>query len=74
MRKGDEEMRKRKKNYMLYGVYEKDDSEECVFVGTMKEVAEKFNVTQNAVFIDVARKRKLNWRYIVKKLGKELEL
>lgn len=67
-------MKHKKCDYMIYGVYEKGETEECVFVGTMNEIAEKFKTTKNAVYRDITGDRKLKCKYIVKKLGKESEL
>lgn len=62
------------KNRMIYGVYEDDEFEECVYVGTVEEIAIEFCVKRDTVRNIVSQGRLLNWKYRIKKVGYEDEL
>ena len=62
------------KNRMIYGVYENDEFEECVYVGTVEEIAIEFCVRKDTIYNIVARDGLLNWKYRIKKVGYENEI
>ena len=60
---------------MIYGVYEDDEFETCVYVGTAVEISLEFGIKVSTVY-DVAAMpdRLLNCRYKVVKIGYENDL
>lgn len=60
----------------IYGIYENDEYEECIYVGTAKEIAKEFNIKQNSLYRMVSRgdktiQGKKNKRYLIKKIEEE---
>lgn len=49
-----------------YAVYDKKDN--CVFIGTMKEIAKLLNITQKKGFNRVYRGMRINKKYLIIKL------
>lgn len=60
---------------MIYGVYEADEYEQCVFVGTMRELVKMFNRTERSLSSSIARHKKIevngHRRYYIYSLYKE---
>lgn len=59
---------------MIYGVYEDDEIEMCVYVGTAKEIAIHFNVKENTIYDIVSDNKLFKWKYRIKRVGYESEL
>ena len=60
---------------IILGVYEDNEYQECVFVGTYKEVAKEFNMNYRNVIKTVCKKQKIQGkkgkRYLIYKLYDE---
>lgn len=60
---------------IIYGVYEDDEYEECVFVGTIHEIAKEFNKKESSLRSCICRNEKFvaseRGKYIIRKLYKE---
>ena len=61
---------------MIYGIYENDETELCVFVGTLKEIAAEFGMKRGSLYRILSRGDKTiqgnkHKRYLIKKLYKE---
>ncbi len=59
---------------VIYGVYEDDEYQECRFIGTMNEIAIEFNVTKNSLNNNLYSGKKLQNKYIIKRICTEREL
>lgn len=60
---------------IIYGVYEDDEYEECVFVGTIHEIAKEFNKKESNLRACIYRNKRFvaseRGKYIILKLYKE---
>ena len=57
----------------IYGIYENDEIEQCVYVGTAKELAEELNIKKGSLYRMISRgdktiQGKKNKRYLIKKI------
>ena len=59
------------RNRMIYGVYEDDELEGCVYVGTAQEIAKEFKVHKDQIYDYVLQDRLLKNKYRIKKVGYE---
>lgn len=60
----------------IYGIYENDEYEECIYVGTIKEIAIEFGCKENSLRTILSRNHKLiqgnrHKRFIIKELYDE---
>ena len=59
----------------IYGIYEDDEYQECVFVGNIHEIAKEFRMSERSVRSTICRKRKIQGkkgkRYLIYRLYKE---
>lgn len=55
----------------IYGIYKDNEHEECVFVGTAKEVANYLNCTTNNLRSKISHKHKIQHKYVVLSLYNE---
>lgn len=62
------------RNRMIYGVYEDDELECCVFVGTAPEIAKEFRVHKDKIYDFASQDRLFKWKYKIKRIGYENEL
>lgn len=60
---------------LILGVYEDDEYEQCIFVGTYKEIAEEFKMSYSSLRTTLCRKQKIQGRkgkrYSIYKLYEE---
>jgi DNA-binding transcriptional regulator PaaX len=67
-------MKKQKyKNLTIYGLYTCDIYEQCVFVGNIHEIAEKFDLKEDTIRCALARKMKINGKNNKKYLMYKIE-
>ena len=59
---------------VIYGVYEDDEYQECRFVGTAKEIAKEFYMTEESFRSGFCRKNRIHHKYIVKRICDEKEI
>jgi hypothetical protein len=59
---------------VIYGVYENDEYQECRFVGTAKEIAEEFRMTDESFRSGFCRNNRIKHKYIVKRICTEKEI
>ena len=59
---------------VIYGVYKDDEYQECRFVGTAKEIAKEFYMTEESFRSGFCRKQKIHHKYIVKRICDEKEI
>lgn len=57
----------------IYGIYENDEYEECIYVGTIKEIAIEFGCKENSLRTILSRKHTTiqgnrHKRYLIKEL------
>lgn len=55
----------------IYGIYEDNEYEECVFVGTAKEVARYLNCSTYTLRSGISHKYKMQHKYVVMSLYNE---
>ena len=60
---------------IIYGVYEDDEYEQCVFVGTLSEVAKELHRTERSLSCSICRHNKVevngHRRYYIYRLYRE---
>ena len=59
---------------VIYGVYEDDEYQECRFVGTAREIAEEFGMTNDSFRSGFSRNNRIKHKYIVRKICREKEI
>jgi hypothetical protein len=59
---------------VIYGVYEDDKYQECRFVGTAREIANEFKITEESFRSGFSRKNKINHKYVVRRICTEKEI
>lgn len=68
-------MSKTYKNINIYGVYENDAYQGCIFTGNIHEIAKEFNVKETSIYSSLCRNCKIQGnkgkRYLIYKLYKE---
>lgn len=62
------------RNRMIYGVYEDNELEECVFVGTAHEIAKEFRVHPEKIYDSSSQNKQFKWKYRIKRIGFEDDL
>lgn len=62
------------RNRMIYGVYEDNELECCVFVGTAQEIAKEFKVHKDKIYESSSQNKQFKWKYRIKRIGFEDDL
>ena len=67
-------MSKTYKNINIYGVYEDDEYQECIFIGNIHEISKEFEIKEQTLRCALSRKMRIQGKkkkYLIYKLYKE---